>query len=77
MSISFAAEKEIPAIFFGVFIGLIFLTSVKALRQTWGIWNRTKNAWNRYLWMVWVSLGTNLVFSITTYMYIDGMIKER
>jgi xanthine/uracil/vitamin C permease (AzgA family) len=77
MTDSSGADKQVASITFGIFIGLIVFTIVKALRQTWGIWSRTKNAWNRYLWMMWVEVLVNLVFAITTYMYIDGIIKGR
>lgn len=77
MTKSSASDKEVASVFFGLFIGLTFFTTAKAVRQTRRIWKRTKNAWNWYLWMVWIELFVNLVFAITTYLYIDGIIKGR
>jgi hypothetical protein len=77
MTTSEPPDMRVASITFGIFIGLVIFTIVKALRQTWGIWGRTKNAWNKYLWMMWIEVVVNLVFAITTYMYIDGMIQAR
>jgi len=75
MVASTPASMENASIFFGLFIGLIFFTAVKAVRQTWIIWHRTKNVWNWYLWMVWIELTVNFVFALTTYLFIHGTIK--
>ena len=68
-------DLELATIFFGIFIGLFFFTLVKVVRQTSAIWKRNKDVWNFYLWMIWVETATNLIFAVTTYLFIRGMIK--
>jgi len=72
--VSDTGNLELATIFFGVFIGLFFFTVVKVVKQTLSIWKRTQNAWNIYLWMIWVETATNLIFALTTYLFIRGII---
>ena len=68
---------ELFSIFFGAFLGLFVPTSAKALQQTWAIWRRTRGLTNAYLYMVWLELIVNLIFAITTYLYLCKVIQPR
>ncbi|KAF2181900.1 hypothetical protein K469DRAFT_740448 [Zopfia rhizophila CBS 207.26] len=66
---------DLASIFFGAFLGLLVPTSVKAMRQTWSIWTRTKRLTNSYLYMIWVEATVNLIFAVTTYLYLCKIIQ--
>jgi hypothetical protein len=70
-------DLEVASIFFGFFFALFFFTALKVMRQTWSIWSRTKRFMIFYLWMIWVEITVNLIFAITTYLYLRGIIKPR
>ncbi|KAH7111882.1 hypothetical protein B0J11DRAFT_191543 [Dendryphion nanum] len=65
---------ELFSIFFGAFLGLFVPTSAKAMQQTWSIWRRTRSLTNAYLYMVWVEVIVNLIFAVTTYLYLCKVI---
>ncbi|PVH90577.1 hypothetical protein DM02DRAFT_505914, partial [Periconia macrospinosa] len=67
---------EIFSIFFGIFLGLLVPTSTKATQQTWSICRRTRSIMNVYVCMVWLEIVVNLVFAVTTYLYLNGLIKS-
>ncbi|PVH97845.1 hypothetical protein DM02DRAFT_504470, partial [Periconia macrospinosa] len=66
---------EIFSIFFGIFLGLFVPTSTTAMQQTWSIYRRTRSIKNWYVGMVWLEIVVNLIFSISTYLYLCGVIK--
>lgn len=66
---------DLPTLFFGLFIGVFFFTVVKAAQQTRSIWKHTHSLRNTYLYLVWGEALTNFVFSITTILFITGVIK--
>jgi hypothetical protein len=70
-------DLEVASIFFGLFLGLLFFTSTKVVRQSRSIWKRTQSLSNWYLWMIWVEVTVNFIFALTTYMYIHGIILPR
>jgi len=72
-----SGDLELATIFFGIFIGLFFFTIVKVFKQTLSIWKRTQDVWNIYLWMIWVETTANLIFALTTYLFIRGVIHPR
>ena len=68
---------ELSSIFFGLFIGLFLPTLTKVAQQTQSIWRRTRRFVNIYLYMIWTEAIVNLIFSVTTYPFICGVIKPR
>jgi membrane-anchored glycerophosphoryl diester phosphodiesterase (GDPDase) len=70
-------DLEIPSIFFGVFTGLFALTISKVAKQSWQIWRRRHSFVNWYLWMIWLETIVNMVFALTTYLFIRGNIAPR
>jgi len=68
---------DLAAIFFGLFIGLFIHTLTKVVQQTRVIWKRTHSLSNVYLYMIWVEALVNLVFALTTFLFINGFIKSR
>jgi len=77
MGSSNSSDMEVASIFFGLFFGLLSFTAMKVVRQTWTIWKRTQSVWNGYLWMIWVEGIVNVIFAVTTYMYLRADIKPR
>ncbi|KAH7408861.1 hypothetical protein BKA64DRAFT_618559 [Cadophora sp. MPI-SDFR-AT-0126] len=65
---------ELYSIFFGLFMGLFVFTTSKVVQQTQSIWKRTRSLRNIYLYMIWTEAIVNLIFSITTYLYLCGVI---
>jgi hypothetical protein len=72
-----SSNMDISSIFFGLFIGLFLPTLTKVIGQTRSIWRRTRSLANAYLYMIWIEAIVNLIFSITTYLYLCGVIPPR
>jgi hypothetical protein len=70
-------DLEVPSIFLGTFAGLFFLTITKVAQQSWRIWGRTHSLANLYLWMIWTEAIVNVIFALTTYLFIRGDIPGR
>ena len=70
-------DLEVPSIFLGLFAGFFFLTITKVAQQSWRIWGRTRSIANLYLWMIWVEAIVNMIFALTTYLFIRGNIQGR
>ena len=68
---------DLAAIFFGLFIGLFIHTLTKVVHQTRTIWKRTRSLSNVYLHMIWVEAVVNLIFALTTFLYLNGFIQGR
>lgn len=49
----------------------------KIVVQTRSIWRRTRRFKNLYLHMIWTEAIVNLVFSLTTYLFLRGYIPSR
>ncbi|KAH6667217.1 hypothetical protein B0J14DRAFT_439096, partial [Halenospora varia] len=67
---------EIASIYFGLFLGLLVSTLTKVVQQTRSIWKRTRSLSNIYLYMIWIEAIVNLIFSLTTYLYLRGVIPS-
>jgi hypothetical protein len=70
-------DLEVASIFFGLFLGLFAFTSMKAVRQSWTIWGRTKSVSNFYLWAIMIETVATITFAITTYLFLRGDILPR
>ncbi|KAF2401031.1 hypothetical protein EJ06DRAFT_510063 [Trichodelitschia bisporula] len=68
-------STDVASIFFGFFIALWIFTATKAVRQTSSIWRRRHTLWNRYVIFIWTEVFANVVFAVTTYLYIRGVQK--
>ncbi|CZR67123.1 uncharacterized protein PAC_17022 [Phialocephala subalpina] len=66
---------EITSVYFGLFLGLLVPTMAKIILQTRSIWKRTRSLSNPYLYMIWTEVLVNLIFSLTTFLYLGGVIK--
>ncbi|EXF81680.1 hypothetical protein CFIO01_08016 [Colletotrichum fioriniae PJ7] len=66
---------ETPALYFGVCIGLLTLTSAKAVQQSFLIYSRTKSLKNIYAWMVWILLFANATQAIIIFVLFRGEIS--
>ncbi|KAF5007911.1 hypothetical protein FDECE_5826 [Fusarium decemcellulare] len=66
---------DLAAFFFGLFVGIFIFAFSKACQQTRSIWRRTHSLRNAYLFLVWGEALANLVFAITTILFINGVIK--
>ncbi|KXH43839.1 hypothetical protein CSIM01_11995 [Colletotrichum simmondsii] len=66
---------ETPAIYFGVCIGLLALTSAKAVQQSFTIYSRTKSLKNIYAWMVWILFSANAIQAIIIWLLFRGDIS--
>ncbi|KAL5592614.1 hypothetical protein FOBRF1_013640 [Fusarium oxysporum] len=66
---------EIPSIYFGITIGFVILTSIKAAQQSFAIHKRTRSFFNLYTWMVWTLLLANLLQAVINWLYIRGDLK--
>ncbi|KAF2092563.1 hypothetical protein NA57DRAFT_12986, partial [Rhizodiscina lignyota] len=67
---------DLATVFFGLFLGLFAPTSIKVFRQSWVIWSRTRRLTNVYVFMIWAETVVNLIFAITTYLFIQGVIPS-
>ncbi|UQC87725.1 uncharacterized protein CLUP02_13244 [Colletotrichum lupini] len=63
---------EVPAILFGITIGLTMLATFKASQQTFQIYSRTKSATKLYPWMIWIFLLTNISQAVTNWLLAHG-----
>ncbi|UQC89282.1 uncharacterized protein CLUP02_14811 [Colletotrichum lupini] len=66
---------ETPALYFGVCIGLLALTSAKAVQQSFIIYSRTNSLKNIYAWMVWILLFANATQAIIVWLLFRGDIS--
>ncbi|KAH7012786.1 hypothetical protein B0J12DRAFT_747120 [Macrophomina phaseolina] len=65
---------DLASIFFGLFLGLFISTFTKVGQQTRTIWKRTRRLSNVYLYMIWMEAVVNLIFALTTYLYLNKVI---
>ncbi|KAH7021705.1 hypothetical protein B0J12DRAFT_733321 [Macrophomina phaseolina] len=65
----------IATLFFGLFLGLFLPTLAKVVQQTRTVWKRTRRLSNVYLYMIWAEAVVNLIFAITTFLYLEKYIQ--
>lgn len=66
---------DLGSFFFGTFIGIFIFAFSKACNQTASIWKRTHSINNAYLYLVWGEALCNLVFAITTILFLTGVVE--
>lgn len=76
-SIRLSSKMDLSSIFFGLFLGLFVPLLTKVVQQTRNIYGRTRSLKNTYLYMIWMETIVNLIFSITTYLFLCGVIQLR
>ncbi|KAH7050016.1 hypothetical protein B0J12DRAFT_753268 [Macrophomina phaseolina] len=67
---------DLATFFFGLFLGLFIPTFTKVVQQTRTIWKRTRRLSNVYLYMIWVEAVVNLIFALTTFLYLNNAIRS-
>ncbi|EKG09682.1 hypothetical protein MPH_13248, partial [Macrophomina phaseolina MS6] len=67
---------DLATFFFGLFLGLFIPTFTKVVQQTRTIWKRTRRLSNVYLYMIWVEAVVNLIFALTTFLYLNKAIRS-
>ena len=65
---------DIATLFFGMFVPIFVVTVAKAYNQTRRIYRHTRSLHNAYLYLIWTEAAANLAFSVTTIMFINGVI---
>ena len=71
-----AGSLDLAAFFFGAFVPLFVFTFIKALRQTQTIWRHRRTLNNTYVYLVWGETVCNLVFAVTTIMFLIDLIPH-
>jgi len=69
-----AAEMNVASIVWGVSIAFFLFSAAKGVRQSWGIWKRTRTitAYVALIWMEWIVC---VAMSPVLWFYIWGTIK--
>lgn len=69
-----AAEMNVASIVWGVSIAFFLFSAAKGVRQTWGIWKRTRTvtAYVALIWMEWIVC---VAMSPILWFYIWGTVK--
>ncbi|KAF7537602.1 hypothetical protein G7054_g3626 [Neopestalotiopsis clavispora] len=67
------ADMNVASIIWGFSLACACFTSVKATRQTWYSWKRTK-AFNAYIIMIWAEWIACVVISVISWLFLKGVI---
>jgi hypothetical protein len=72
-------DLMLAAMAWGFTLGIGWLTTWSAVKQSMGIWKRRQ--WgilrNAYFWMIWLEISVCLGFGIICFLYILGIIPPR
>ncbi|KAH7043773.1 hypothetical protein B0J12DRAFT_671774 [Macrophomina phaseolina] len=66
---------DLATLFLGLFLGFFVPTLAKVGQQTRTVWKRTQRLSNVYLYMIWVEAVVNMIFALTTYLYLKKVIQ--
>lgn len=67
---------DLPTLYFGAFLGVFPFALAKVCNQTDKILGQRRSTQNMYLYMIWTEAIVNLVFSVTTILYLKGVIHD-
>ena len=67
---------DLGALFFGIFVGIFIFAFAKACQQTRSIWKKSHTLNNPYLYLIWGEAICNLIFAVTTFLYLNDIIPE-
>lgn len=65
---------DLAAFFFGAFVPVFIFAFAKAARQTQSIWTHRRTFINTYIFLVWGEAVCNLVFAVTTILFLVDVI---
>ena len=68
------ATFDLGAFFFGMFVGIFIFVFIRCIRQTMHIQKHKKTAINLYLFLVWGEVVCNVVFAVTTILFLSDVI---
>lgn len=68
------AKMELPALFYGIFLGVFPFTFLKVVTQTEKILRRSRALHNSYLYMIWVEAIVNFIFALITILFLEQVI---
>ena len=66
---------DLATLFFGIFIPIFVITVAKAAKQTQSIFRKTGTLRNTYLYLIWGEALANVIFAVSTFLFIQGVIK--
>ncbi|CAI6099702.1 hypothetical protein V2G26_007420 [Clonostachys chloroleuca] len=66
---------DLALIYYSLFIGVFIFTFAKALSQTRAIWKYIHSLHNAYLYMVWIEIWVNFVFTLITFLFLNSIIQ--
>ncbi|PVH74942.1 hypothetical protein DL98DRAFT_602699 [Cadophora sp. DSE1049] len=72
-----AMDLQITSLVWGITLGLGFLTTWKAIKQTTSITRRYgyRKLNSPYIWMIWIEILSCLGFSIMSWLYLNSYLK--
>jgi hypothetical protein len=66
---------DLATLFFGMFMPIFIITVGKAAKQTRSIFRKTGTLQHTYLYLVWGEALANVMFAVTTFLFIQGVIN--
>lgn len=65
---------DLGAFFFGMFVGVFIFVFIRCTRQTMHIQKHKRNTVSLYLYLVWGEALCNVVFAVTTILFLSDVI---